>query len=68
MHVGWGTHLYAIMSIAITGKYMNVGWGTIHFVFVKYVFVSTTKHLSLYVINKLGDKCVFYSFYTPVYV
>ena len=25
MHVGWGTHLYIIMSIAITGKYMNVG-------------------------------------------
>ena len=30
MHVGWGTHLYTILSIAINGKYIdiNVGWGT----------------------------------------
>ena len=24
MHVGWGTHLYTIMSIAINGKYVYI--------------------------------------------
>ena len=32
------------------------------------LFCVTIKHLSLYVINKLGDKHVLYSVYTPVYV